>query len=62
VIGKRAVVVTKHYKVGVLLHAAAAIWEDDATMEAVIQNIKGRWPHATISGFSMNPDAATSHQ
>jgi polysaccharide pyruvyl transferase WcaK-like protein len=29
---------------------------DDATLDAAIQNIKRRWPHAVIVGFSMNPD------
>jgi polysaccharide pyruvyl transferase WcaK-like protein len=52
---KHSAVVPKHQKVGIFHHCGGGNLGDDATMEAMIQNIKGRWPDAAICGFSMNP-------
>ncbi len=52
----------KNYKVGLLHHCGGGNLGDDATMEAVIKNIKSRWPDATIYGFTMNPaDTQSRH-
>jgi polysaccharide pyruvyl transferase WcaK-like protein len=54
--------VPKHHKVGLLYHGGGGNLGDDGSIEAVIQNIKGRWPDATICGFSMNPgDTQSRH-
>jgi polysaccharide pyruvyl transferase WcaK-like protein len=42
-------------RIGLLDHVGGGNLGDDATQTAVIQNIKARWPHAQIAGFSMNP-------
>ena len=42
-------------RIGLLDHLGTGNLGDDATQTAVIQNIKTRWPHAQIAGFSMNP-------
>src|SRR5437773_5432385 len=42
-------------RIGLLDHVGGGNLGDDATQTAVIQNIKTRWPHAQIAGFSMNP-------
>jgi polysaccharide pyruvyl transferase WcaK-like protein len=42
-------------RIGLLDHVGSGNLGDDATQTAVIQNIKTRWPHAQIAGFSMNP-------
>lgn len=42
-------------KIGLLNHMGGGNLGDDATQEAVIQNIKRRWPNAEIVLFSMNP-------
>jgi len=42
-------------KIGLLDHLGGGNLGDDATLDAVMQNIKSRWPTAEISGFSMNP-------
>jgi polysaccharide pyruvyl transferase WcaK-like protein len=54
VIVKRSAV--KRHKVGLFHHCGGGNLGDDATVQAMIQNIKGRWPDATICGFSMNPE------
>jgi polysaccharide pyruvyl transferase WcaK-like protein len=55
-------VAPNHHKVGLLHHGGGGNLGDDATMEAVIQNIKSRWPDAIICGFSMNPgDSQSRH-
>jgi polysaccharide pyruvyl transferase WcaK-like protein len=41
--------------VGLLVHLGGGNLGDDATLDAVMQNIKCRWPHAEIIGLSMNP-------
>lgn len=41
--------------VGLLVHLGGGNLGDDATLDAVMQNIKSRWPHAEIIGLSMNP-------
>ena len=52
----------KHYKVALFHHCGGGNLGDDATMEAVIRNIKSRWPGATIFGFTMNPcDTLSRH-
>jgi polysaccharide pyruvyl transferase WcaK-like protein len=42
-------------KIGLLDHLGGGNLGDDATLAAVLQNIKSRWPDAEICGFSMNP-------
>ena len=42
-------------RIGLLDHVGGGNLGDDATLTAVTQNIKTRWPHAQIAGFSMNP-------
>lgn len=49
-------------KIGLLNHMGAGNLGDDATQDAVIQNIKSRWPNAEIFLFSMNPaDTRSRH-
>jgi polysaccharide pyruvyl transferase WcaK-like protein len=49
-------------KIGLLDHLGGGNLGDDATLAAVMQNIKTRWPDAEIFGFSMNPgDTQTRH-
>lgn len=43
-------------KIGLLDHMGGGNLGDDATQEAVIQNLRQRCPHAAIFGFSLNPD------
>jgi len=42
-------------KIGLLNHMGGGNLGDDATQDAVMENIKSRWPDAEIFGFSMNP-------
>lgn len=42
--------------IGLLDHLGGGNLGDDATLQAVMQNIKSRWPDAKIVGLSMNPD------
>jgi polysaccharide pyruvyl transferase WcaK-like protein len=42
-------------KIGLLDHLGGGNLGDDATLDAVMQNIKNRWPDSVIFGFSMNP-------
>jgi len=42
-------------KIGLLDHLGGGNLGDDVTLDAVMQNIKRRWPHAVIMGFSLNP-------
>lgn len=49
-------------RIGLLNHMGGGNLGDDATQNAVIQNIKRRWPNAEIVLFSMNPaDTRTRH-
>jgi polysaccharide pyruvyl transferase WcaK-like protein len=43
-------------KIGLLHHVGGGNLGDAATMDAVADNIKRRWPTAQIVAFSMNPD------
>lgn len=43
-------------KIGLLHHVGGGNLGDDATVDAVADNIKRRWPSAEIVVFSMNPD------
>jgi polysaccharide pyruvyl transferase WcaK-like protein len=43
-------------KIGLLHHLGGGNLGDDATLDAVAENIKRRWPTAEIVAFSMNPD------
>src|SRR5215510_11466106 len=47
-------------KIGLLDHLGGGNLGDDATLDAVMQNIKSRWPQAEIFGFSMNPSDTES--
>jgi polysaccharide pyruvyl transferase WcaK-like protein len=49
-------------KIALLHHTGGGNLGDDASIESVIENIRGRWPEATITAFSMNPgDTARRH-
>jgi polysaccharide pyruvyl transferase WcaK-like protein len=43
-------------KIGLLDHVGGGNLGDDATLDAVADTIKRRWPNAEIVAFSMNPD------
>lgn len=43
-------------RIGLMDHMGGGNLGDDATQDAVIQNISSRWPDAEIYGFSLNPD------
>jgi polysaccharide pyruvyl transferase WcaK-like protein len=43
-------------KIGLLHHVGGGNLGDSATLEAVAENIRRRWPSAEIIAFSMNPD------
>lgn len=43
-------------KIGLLHHVGGGNLGDDATVDAIADNIKRRWPNAEIVVFSMNPD------
>jgi polysaccharide pyruvyl transferase WcaK-like protein len=43
-------------RIGLLDHVGGGNLGDDATLDAVVGNIKQRWPNAEIHAFSMNPD------
>jgi polysaccharide pyruvyl transferase WcaK-like protein len=45
-----------HTRIGLLHHVGGGNLGDDATLDAVADNIKRRWPNAQIVAFSMNPD------
>jgi polysaccharide pyruvyl transferase WcaK-like protein len=47
-------------QIGLLHHAGGGNLGDDATLDAVICNIRSRWPKATICGFTMNPEDTKS--
>jgi len=50
-------------KIGLINHMGLGNLGDDATQDAVIQNIKSRWPNAEIVLFSMNPaDTSFRHR
>ena len=49
-------VIRGHKTIGLLDHLGGGNLGDDATLQAVMQNIKSRWPDAEIVGLSMNPD------
>jgi polysaccharide pyruvyl transferase WcaK-like protein len=43
-------------KVGLLHHVGGGDHGEEASFQAVVQNVRKRWPEAEIFGFSMNPD------
>src|SRR6476660_4041529 len=43
-------------RIALLHHISGANLGDDGTLEAVLQNIKHRWPAAEIIALSMNPE------
>jgi polysaccharide pyruvyl transferase WcaK-like protein len=43
-------------KIGLLHHVGGGNLGDDATLSAVADNIRRRWPNAEIVAFTMNPD------
>lgn len=50
-------------KIGLLDHLGGGNLGDDATLDAVMQNIKSRWPEAAIFAFCLNPrDTETRHR
>lgn len=44
------------YRVGVFGHYGHCNLGDEAIIEAVIQNLRSRWPAVSVAGFSMNPE------
>jgi polysaccharide pyruvyl transferase WcaK-like protein len=46
----------QHQTIGLLHHIGGGNLGDDATQDAVMQNITRRWPHAVLIGFTANPD------
>jgi polysaccharide pyruvyl transferase WcaK-like protein len=49
-------------KIALLHHTGGGNLGDDASIESIIENIRARWPRATITAFSMNPgDTARRH-
>jgi polysaccharide pyruvyl transferase WcaK-like protein len=49
-------------KIALVDHAGGGNLGDDASLNAVVDNIKRRWPNAEIVAFSMNPeDTKTRH-
>ena len=49
------VAVQKPKRIGLLDHFGTGNLGDDATIQATLQHIKSRWPHALIIGLSLNP-------
>ena len=49
-------------KVGLLDHMGGGNLGDDATFDAVMQNIQKRWPDSVIVAFSMNPSDTQRRQ
>ncbi len=47
-------------KIGLLEHLGGSNLGDEATLAAVVQNIRSRWPNTQIYGFSMNPSDTLS--
>jgi polysaccharide pyruvyl transferase WcaK-like protein len=47
--------VAAHGKIGLLEHCGTGNLGDDATVEAVLQQIKARWPAASVVGLSLDP-------
>ncbi|MGD0445088.1 MAG: polysaccharide pyruvyl transferase family protein [Edaphobacter sp.] len=43
-------------KIALLNHIGGGNLGDDATLAAIIQNIRLRWPYAELHAFTMNPD------
>lgn len=54
--GPQTLLLPRHPRIGLLDHMGGGNLGDDATQEAVIENIKRRWPDADLYGFSLNPD------
>ena len=42
-------------RIGLLHHMGGGNLGDDGTLDAVLQNIRSRWPDSEIVGLSMNP-------
>lgn len=45
----------RSYRIGLLEHCGTGNLGDDATVEAALQQLRRRWPHASIIGLSRNP-------
>jgi polysaccharide pyruvyl transferase WcaK-like protein len=43
--------------VAILHHSGGGNLGDDASVIAIVRNVKARWPHAGIAAFTMNPNA-----
>src|SRR5262249_58302553 len=51
-----------HSQIGLLNHIGGGNLGDDATIGAVLQNIRQRWPDVAITAFSQNPsDTSMRH-
>jgi polysaccharide pyruvyl transferase WcaK-like protein len=46
-------------QIGLLHHVGGGNLGDDATLDVFIRNVGQRWPHAIITGISMNPSDTT---
>src|SRR5262249_26767159 len=58
----RHVMVQKPKRIGLLDHFGTGNLGDDATIQATLQHITSRWPHALIVGLSLYPvDSQTRH-
>jgi polysaccharide pyruvyl transferase WcaK-like protein len=52
---RQHVVIQKPKRIGLLDHFGTGNLGDDAIIQATLQHIKSRWPHALIIGLSLNP-------
>jgi polysaccharide pyruvyl transferase WcaK-like protein len=58
----RHAVVPRPLVIGLLEHCGSGNLGDDATVAAALQQIKRRWPHASVLGLSVDPsDSAQRH-
>ena len=51
---------SRSVRIGLLDHLGHGNLGDDATLVAVTQQIKNRWPMSEIIGLSLNPDDTES--
>src|SRR4051794_30448643 len=49
-------------RIGLLAHCGTGNLGDEATVATVLQHIRSRWPEASVTGLSMDPeDSARRH-